>query len=87
MSYPMPKHEANSKNLGSEFRVGKDPICGMTVEPKRAAAKIDHAGRSYYFCSSVVPHVSRNSPENTRRPQPTRQISPTLAQSCNQAPR
>jgi Cu+-exporting ATPase len=32
--------------------LAKDPICGMTVEPGRAAARIDHDGRSYYFCSS-----------------------------------
>jgi heavy metal translocating P-type ATPase len=47
----MPKHDANSKNLGSESRLAKDPICGMTVDPKKAVAKIDHAGQSHYFCS------------------------------------
>jgi len=28
-----------------------DPVCGMTVEPASAAARIDHAGHRYYFCS------------------------------------
>ena len=29
-----------------------DPVCGMTVEPGRAAAKAEHEGRVYYFCST-----------------------------------
>ena len=28
-----------------------DPICGMTVEPARAAGRHDHAGTTYWFCS------------------------------------
>src|SRR6201999_4330194 len=29
----------------------KDPICGMTVDPKKAAATLDYDGLPYYFCS------------------------------------
>src|ERR1700730_10181257 len=29
----------------------KDPVCGMTVDPHRAAAQSVHHGRSFYFCS------------------------------------
>lgn len=29
-----------------------DPVCGMTVNPERAAATSEHAGVRYYFCSS-----------------------------------
>ncbi len=29
----------------------KDPVCGMMVVPEKAAAKLEHAGKSYYFCS------------------------------------
>ncbi|MEW5756294.1 MAG: heavy metal translocating P-type ATPase [Pseudomonadota bacterium] len=28
-----------------------DPVCGMKVEPARAAARMDYAGATYYFCS------------------------------------
>ncbi|HNN44283.1 MAG TPA: YHS domain-containing protein, partial [Nitrospira sp.] len=28
-----------------------DPVCGMTVEPDRAAGHADHEGEIYYFCS------------------------------------
>ncbi len=29
----------------------KDVVCGMTVEPKTAAAKSEYQGQTYYFCS------------------------------------
>ncbi len=28
-----------------------DPVCGMTVDPDRAAGHVDHDGTTYYFCS------------------------------------
>jgi len=28
-----------------------DPVCGMTVDPIRAAGQIEHEGTTYYFCS------------------------------------
>jgi Cu+-exporting ATPase len=29
----------------------RDPVCGMNVEPSKAAAKVEHAGKTYYFCA------------------------------------
>ena len=29
----------------------KDPVCGMTVDPKKAVAESQHDGQTYYFCS------------------------------------
>jgi len=31
-------------------KVHKDPVCGMTVDPFKAAASIEHAGKLYHFC-------------------------------------
>ncbi len=28
----------------------KDPICGMTVDPKTAAGQHEYKGKTYYFC-------------------------------------
>ena len=28
-----------------------DPVCGMTVDPARAAGTVEHKGTTYYFCS------------------------------------
>ncbi len=29
----------------------KDPVCGMTIDPKTAFATREHAGQTFYFCS------------------------------------
>lgn len=29
----------------------KDPVCGMTIDPKSAAGKSEYNGQTYYFCS------------------------------------
>lgn len=31
--------------------MAKDPVCGMNVDEKKAAAKSDYSGKTYYFCS------------------------------------
>ena len=28
-----------------------DPVCGMMVDPQKAAGKVEHAGKTYFFCS------------------------------------
>ena len=30
----------------------KDPVCGMQVDPKSAAGKAQHGGKTYYFCAA-----------------------------------
>lgn len=29
-----------------------DPVCGMEVDPAKAAAKIDYEGKTYFFCNA-----------------------------------
>lgn len=29
-----------------------DPVCGMQVDPAKAAGKVEHGGETYYFCST-----------------------------------
>jgi YHS domain-containing protein len=31
----------------------KDPICGMTVDTKRAAGASQYKGKTYYFCAAA----------------------------------
>ena len=40
-------HEAPSAAAAASV----DPVCGMTVDPSRAAGHAEHAGRTYLFCS------------------------------------
>ena len=30
----------------------KDPVCGMQIDEKKAAATATYGGRTYYFCSA-----------------------------------
>ncbi len=40
------------KEGGKEvMKMAKDPVCGMEVDEKSAAAKSEHMGKTYYFCS------------------------------------
>src|SRR5260370_16346642 len=41
----------------------KDPVCGMMVDPEKAAAKAEHAGRTYYFCSKNCAERFSREPE------------------------
>jgi P-type Cu+ transporter len=36
----------------AEEQKEQDPVCGMMVEPQRAAGKREHEGRTYFFCSA-----------------------------------
>src|SRR5687768_8373440 len=40
------QHDAHS-----EVTEVLDPVCGMTISPADAVGQVDHAGRTYYFCS------------------------------------
>ena len=49
---------------GSEF---KDPVCGMTVDPKSATHKAEHGGKTYYFCCEHCLEKFRANPENYQK--------------------
>jgi Cu+-exporting ATPase len=40
----------------------RDPICGMTLDPARAAAQVKHAGETYYFCCAGCASKFRAEP-------------------------
>ena len=48
-------HEHGQSAGGHQHAVSveksKDPVCGMTVDPAKAAASCEHEGVAYYFCS------------------------------------
>lgn len=41
----------------------RDPVCGMSVEPEKAKAKVEHGGKSYYFCSAGCAQKFEQAPE------------------------
>ncbi|MCI0664263.1 MAG: YHS domain-containing protein [Acidobacteria bacterium] len=50
-----------------------DPVCGMKVDDQKAAAKSQHQGTTYYFCSDECKRKFEQQPEQfagkTRKPQ------------------
>ena len=46
----------------------KDPVCGMTVQPATAAAKVEHGGATYYFCSNHCKHKFTANPDQYLAP-------------------
>ena len=40
-----------------------DPVCGMTVDPARAAGHVDYKGTTYHFCSQHCVHAFQADPE------------------------
>jgi len=51
-----------SRNTTSE-PLAKDPVCGMTVDPRKAADSFDYNGQTYYFCSTSCLEKFRAEPE------------------------
>lgn len=41
----------------------KDPVCGMDVDEKKAAATITHDGKTYYFCAPACKTTFQKAPE------------------------
>lgn len=42
----------------------RDPVCGMTVAPGSAAARVEHAGKTYFFCATgCARKFSENPPK------------------------
>src|SRR5579864_1660861 len=50
-------HETSSEKLE------RDPVCGMSVDPLKAAAESEHAGKTYYFCSAGCAKRFSREPE------------------------
>ena len=48
-------HDHNHANDGGTSATAstlRDPVCGMTVDPTKAAATREHDGTTFYFCSA-----------------------------------
>src|ERR1700686_1668224 len=58
---------SNAKNVGLPILGGevreKDPVCGMTVDPGKAAAKQEFRGNTYYFCPKRCAERFAKEPE------------------------
>jgi Cu+-exporting ATPase len=48
----------------------KDPVCGMNVEPFTAKHKLDHSGKTYFFCCASCLEKFRARPDEYLGPRP-----------------
>ncbi len=48
----------------------KDPVCGMTVDPAKAAATVEHEGTRYLFCREGCATRFRADPQKYHAPKP-----------------
>jgi Cu+-exporting ATPase len=47
-----------------------DPVCGMKVDPRKAAATLEREGRTYYFCCAGCKERFENGPAKTHENAP-----------------
>ena len=40
-----------------------DPVCGMEIDPKTAATKMDYQGTTYFFCSDACHNKFMSEPK------------------------
>lgn len=50
--------------------MAKDPVCGMEIDPQSAAAKREHMGNTYYFCSDQCATTFDGDPHKYAHPEP-----------------
>src|SRR5258708_39597857 len=64
----------------------KDPVCGMMVDPARAKATHEHAGKTYYFCCTGCKEKFTADPAKYLAPQAFVGIAPMSAPPIQIAP-
>lgn len=48
---------------GHHGGAARDPVCGMEVDPQRAAGASVHEGKTYYFCSASCRDKFEQAPQ------------------------
>ncbi len=56
-------------------QIHRDPVCGMDVAEEHPAGKVEHQGRSYYFCSASCVQKFQTDPDKYLTPQPSGAVS------------
>jgi Cu+-exporting ATPase len=64
-----------------------DPVCGMTVDPARAAGQVEHEGHTYYFCSKGCVARFEANPAQFLKPKPALPPPPPPASAGADVPR
>src|SRR5712664_4138631 len=51
------------ENVANSATGVKDPVCGMSVDSATARYKLEHAGKTYYFCCAHCAEKFKSDPE------------------------
>lgn len=54
--------------------MAQDPVCGMTVDEKKAAAQSVYDGKTYYFCNKACQKEFEKNP--------TKYVKPSSGSCC-----
>ncbi len=68
-------HQDHRMSSHTQEKAKIDPICGMTVDPTRAAGQYDYKGTTYYFCSASCLERFRADPEKALNKKPLNLIT------------
>jgi P-type Cu+ transporter len=71
LNSPMHAHATDHEPSAENTLTATDPVCGMTVDPSKAAGKYDHNGQTYYFCSQHCLTKFKEDPEKFLKPSTT----------------
>ncbi len=66
--------------------IEKDPVCGMSVDPAKAKATLEHAGKTYYFCCVGCQVKFSGDPARYLTPKPLVGIAPMSGKPIQIAP-
>jgi P-type Cu+ transporter len=61
-----------------------DPVCGMEVDPSKAAASVEYEGATIYFCSQGCATKFRTAPEKYAQNNPNASPPPTRSKTAPQ---
>src|SRR5262245_10589746 len=64
----------------------RDPVCGMTVVPERAAARRQHGGRDVYFCAEGCARAFDADPGRYTAPSGAAEPRPPAVRALPTAP-
>lgn len=66
----------------------KDPVCGMSVDPHTAEHRSEHAGKTWYFCSSGCQSKFDDDPEKylSEESEPAGPVPPGTMYTCPMHP-
>jgi Cu+-exporting ATPase len=72
-------HEPHKMTGNAAAHLERDPVCGMSVDPAKAKATVEHTGKKYHFCSAGCSEKFKADPERFLSPKPvTSTVSPHL---------